>query len=68
MTLPALEYVGAAEARGPLLLVRGVTDVGWNEFARIRLHDGEVRHGLVLEVNRDLAVVQVRVRTWRRGD
>jgi V/A-type H+-transporting ATPase subunit B len=39
--------------------VRNVTGVGWDEFARIRLDSGELRHGLVLEVDRDLAVVQV---------
>jgi V/A-type H+-transporting ATPase subunit B len=60
MTLAArLEYTSAAEARGPLLVVQGVAGVGWDEFARIRLPDGTVRHGLVLEVDRDLAVVQV---------
>jgi V/A-type H+-transporting ATPase subunit B len=54
-----VEYVGLAELRGPLVVVRGVAGVGWDEFARIRLPGGEERHGLVLEVDRDLAVVQV---------
>ncbi len=53
------EYTGVTELRGPLLVVRGVTGVGWDEFATIRLGGGETRHGLVLEANRDLAVVQV---------
>jgi len=53
------EYTAVAELRGPLLIVRGVTGVGWDEFATIRLGSGEVRHGLVLEVDDDLAVVQV---------
>ncbi len=53
------EYTGVAELRGPLLVVRGVTGVGWDEFATIRLGGGETRHGLVLEADRDLAVVQV---------
>jgi V/A-type H+-transporting ATPase subunit B len=55
----AVEYTDVAELRGPLLVVRGVRGVGWDESARIRLHSGEVRNGLVLEVDRDLAVVQV---------
>jgi V/A-type H+-transporting ATPase subunit B len=59
MTTALLEYTTVAEVRGPLLVVRGVAGVGWDEFARIRLHDGELRHGLVLEVDRDLAIVQV---------
>ncbi len=33
--------------------------VGWDEFVRIRLPGGEERHGLVLEVDGDLAVVEV---------
>ena len=53
------EYTGIAELRGPLLVVRGVAGVGWDEFATIRTQAGETRHGLVLEVDRDLAVVQV---------
>jgi V/A-type H+-transporting ATPase subunit B len=54
-----VEYSGIEEIRGPLLVVRGVARVGWDEFASIRLPDGTVRHGLVLDVDRDLAVVQV---------
>ncbi|GAB2856337.1 V-type ATP synthase subunit B [Nocardioides pacificus] len=57
--LGAVEYTDVAELRGPLLVVRGVSGVGWDESARIRLRSGEVRNGLVLEVDRDLAVVQV---------
>ena len=53
------EYTAIAELRGPLLVVRGVSGVGWDEFATIRMDSGESRHGLVLEVDRDLAVVQV---------
>lgn len=59
MTLPTLEYSTVAEVRGPLLVVQGVARVGWDEFAQIRLPGGGLRHGLVLEVDRDLAVVQV---------
>ena len=53
------EYTDIAELRGPLLVVRGVTGVGWDEFATIRDVVGGERHGLVLEVDRELAVVQV---------
>ncbi|WP_406306585.1 V-type ATP synthase subunit B [Streptomyces sp. NBC_00885] len=54
-----IEYTAVRELRGPLAVVEGVADVGWDEFVRISLDSGEVRHGLVLEVDRDLAVVQV---------
>ncbi len=55
----SVEFTGVAELRGPLLVLRDVAGVGWDEWARIRLDSGETRHGLVLEVDRDLAVVQV---------
>jgi V/A-type H+-transporting ATPase subunit B len=54
-----VEYTSLAELRGPLLVVRDVNGVGWDESAEIRLPSGEIRHGLVLEVDRDLAIVQV---------
>lgn len=55
----AVEYSDIAEVRGPLMVLRDVAGVGWDEYARIRMASGEIRHGLVLEVDRDLAVVQV---------
>jgi V/A-type H+-transporting ATPase subunit B len=54
-----VEYAGIEEVHGPLVVVRGVSDVGWDEAATVRLASGEVRAGLVLEVDHDLAVVQV---------
>ena len=59
MTWAGAEYTSVAELRGPLLVMCGVSGVGWDEFASIRLGSGPPRHGLVLEVDRDLAVVQV---------
>ena len=53
------EYTDIAELRGPLLVVRGVAGVGWDEFVTIHAANGKERHGLVLEVDHDLAVVQV---------
>ncbi|MEU2158296.1 V-type ATP synthase subunit B [Streptomyces sp. NPDC019396] len=54
-----VEYTAIRELRGPLAVVKGVAGVGWDEFVRITLDSGEERHGLVLEVDRGLAVVQV---------
>lgn len=54
-----VEYTAVRELRGPLAVLEGVEGVGYDEFARITLESGEQRHGLVLEVDRDLAVVQV---------
>ncbi|WP_127361144.1 V-type ATP synthase subunit B [Actinacidiphila soli] len=57
--LGEIEYTAIRELRGPLAVVEGVAGVGWDEFVRITLDSGEQRHGLVLEVDRGLAVVQV---------
>lgn len=54
-----VEYAGVTSVAGPLLVIKGVTGVGWDERARILLEDGTVRHGQVLEVDRDLAVVEL---------
>ncbi|MGB9374812.1 MAG: hypothetical protein WCA82_11705, partial [Jiangellales bacterium] len=55
-----VEHTGVTGVRDPLVVVRGVHGVGWDEFAEVRLDGaGETRHGLVLEVDGDLAVLQV---------
>jgi len=54
-----VEYASVTGVRGPLLVVEGVDGVGWDEVAEVRLDSGEVRHGVVLDVSRDLAVVEV---------
>lgn len=59
MTSVLVEYDDVAALRGPLLVVHGVSGVGWDDVAAIRLPTGETRQGLVLEVDGDLAVVQV---------
>jgi V/A-type H+-transporting ATPase subunit B len=41
------------------MVVRGVQGVGWDEFAVIRIAGAAERHGLVLDVDGDLAVVEV---------
>ncbi|MEV4129572.1 V-type ATP synthase subunit B [Nocardia sp. NPDC049707] len=54
-----IHYTEARELRGPLAVVAGVAEVGWDEFVVLELDDGTLRHGLVLEVDRDVAVVEV---------
>jgi V/A-type H+-transporting ATPase subunit B len=54
-----VEYTSASAVRGPLLVVEGVRGVGWDEVAEIRVDDGTVRHGVVLDVDDDVAVVEV---------
>jgi V/A-type H+/Na+-transporting ATPase subunit B len=57
--LAPVEYRSVASARGPLLVVEGVRDAGWDEVVEVRLDSGEVRHGVVLDVSEELAVVEV---------
>ncbi|MGZ4173520.1 MAG: V-type ATP synthase subunit B [Solirubrobacteraceae bacterium] len=54
-----IEHTRLDSVRGPLLVVGDVQGVGWDEVGEIRLPSGEVRHGVVIEVDRDLAVVEV---------
>lgn len=54
-----IEYTAIRELRGPLVIVEGVSGVGWDEYAHITLVSGERRHGVVLDADRDLAVIQV---------
>ena len=60
IAVPApIEYRAIGSMRGPLIVVEDVAGVGWDEVAEIRLDSGEVRHGTVLDVHADLAVVEV---------
>ncbi|WP_372594000.1 V-type ATP synthase subunit B [Actinotalea sp.] len=52
-----IAYGDVRELRGPLLVV-AADGVGWDEFATVDLPGG-TRHGLVLEVDRDLVTLQV---------
>jgi len=57
--LPPVEHHDVRRVQGPLLVVGGVHGVGWDEFGEICLDNGQTRHGVVLEVAGDTAVVQV---------
>lgn len=54
-----VQYTDIARLQGPLLVVRGIRDVGWDESAVIVLPNGERRHGVVLDVDHDDAVIEV---------
>ncbi len=53
------EYKTIREVVGPLMVVDGVEGVTYNELVDIICHDGSIRRGKVLEINRDKAVVQL---------
>lgn len=53
------EYRTIQEVAGPLMLVKDVQGVTYNELAEIELPSGEIRRCKVLEVNGDNALVQL---------
>ena len=53
------EYRTIQEVAGPLMLVREVQDVSYNELGEIELASGEVRRCKVLEINGTDALVQL---------
>ncbi|MDT8358358.1 MAG: HAS-barrel domain-containing protein [Methanomicrobiaceae archaeon] len=58
-TLMAKEFRTVTYVSGPLIFVERPKGVSFGEIARIRLPDGEERTGQVLDISRDLAIVQV---------
>ena len=54
-----IEYRAIGSIRGPLIVVQDVSGVGWDETADIKLDTGEIRHGTVLDVHEDLAIVEI---------
>ncbi|MEI6633212.1 MAG: V-type ATP synthase subunit B [Chlamydiota bacterium] len=53
------EYLTVENIVGPLMLVQSVSGVSFAEIAEIIMPGGAVRHGQVLEVHEDKALVQV---------
>ena len=53
------EYRTIEEVAGPLMLVRDVTDVNYNDLGEIELDNGEKRRCKVLEIDGGNALVQL---------
>lgn len=53
------EYLTVSEISGPLMVVRNIESVKYNELCEIELPNKEVRQGRVLEVSKDACLVQV---------
>ena len=53
------QYRTIEEVAGPLMLVRGVEDVAYDEMGEIELPNGEKRRCRVLEINGKDALVQL---------
>lgn len=54
-----IEYTNLSGISGPLIFVQGVKGVGYGEIVEIRDASGAVRTGQVLEVDENVAIVQV---------
>lgn len=53
------EYKTISEVAGPLMLVKGVEGVGYDELGEIELSNGEIRNCRVLEINGTDVLVQL---------
>ncbi|WP_138159839.1 V-type ATP synthase subunit B [Peptoniphilus catoniae] len=53
------EYRSVTEVVGPLMVVEGVEGATYDELVYIKLQDGTLRRGRVIEIDRDKAMVQI---------
>ena len=53
------EYKTVSEVVGPLMVVEGVEGVTYDELVHIKLNNGELRRGRIIEINGDKAMVQI---------
>ena len=53
------EYKTVSEISGPLMLVEGVDGAKYGHIVDIELGDGSIRHGQILQVEKDKVLVQV---------
>ncbi|MFP3144292.1 MAG: ATP synthase subunit B [Caldisphaera sp.] len=53
------EYSKIVEIKGPLIVVEGVSKASYDEIVEIELSDGRRRRGRVLDVSKNIAIVQV---------
>lgn len=55
----SLQYVGLSEINGPLVVLDDVDGVSYDEVVEMRLEDGSVRTGRVVEISGKKAILQV---------
>ena len=53
------EYKTVSEVVGPLMVVEGVEGVTYDELVHIKLNNGELRRGRIIEIDGDKAMVQI---------
>ena len=53
------EVLGVSRVEGPILVVEGATNIGYDEVVEVADSQGQLRRGRVVEVGEGMAVVQV---------
>ena len=53
------EHIGISGINGPLAIVEGMKGIGYDELVEIKLPDGTMRHGKVLESSDNAVVLQL---------
>jgi V/A-type H+-transporting ATPase subunit B len=54
-----LEYIGAKEITGPLIILDGISGISYDELVEIKVEGGVKRFGKVVETSKDSTIVQV---------
>ena len=57
--LMAKEYKTISRIAGPLVFVEKAEDIGYGEIVKIKMPNGEIKTGQVLDTSKDIVVVQV---------
>ena len=59
LELGGQEVVGVSKIEGPIVVVEGAGNIGYDEVVEIIDSQGRLRRGRVLEVGENMAVVEV---------
>lgn len=54
-----MQYRGVKEIKGSILFLEGIRDVGYDEIVKIQSADGTIRMGRVLDISKNLALIQI---------
>ena len=54
-----MQYMGLSDINGSLVIIENVKDASYDEIVEVKLENGEVRIGRIIELTKDFAVVQV---------
>ncbi|MGC8764532.1 MAG: V-type ATP synthase subunit B [Brevinematia bacterium] len=53
------EHIGINSIKGPIIVIEGIKNVGYDEVVEVKLEDGSERRGKVLESSDEFVVVQL---------